>query len=182
MTAVVGIVHDNAVWIGGDSAVTDSEDTSLVVCSNPKVFRVGSLVLGVAGARRASRILQYGWTPPKHTRGVRLDRYVAVVVADAIRRALLDHGHSEKLNNQERATFAALIGYRGHLFGMDEEFSVDESAHGFDAVGSGGRVALGVLYATTGQAPRRRIVAALRASEQFDAAVRGPFTILEPAA
>jgi len=55
------------------------------------------------------------------------------------------------------------------------DYQAGESATGYAAIGCGFEPCLGVLYATRGQAPRRRLQAAMEAAQLFNAAVRGPF-------
>jgi ATP-dependent protease HslVU (ClpYQ) peptidase subunit len=175
MTAIVGLVSGGTVWMGGDSA-TSWQDDRVSVCSNPKVFRVGHFLVGSAGSGRTQRILRHAWTPPPR-RKLGLEHYISVAVVDSIRRALIEGGAAEKKDNVEDAAGDILLGYRGHLFRVDSDYNVDEAKHSFDAVGCGAVPALAAVYANPKASPKQRILTALRAAQEFNAAVRGPFTI-----
>lgn len=176
MTAVVGLVEGGRVWIGADSATTwDGDPGRLQVTSNPKVFRVGQFLIGSSGSGRTQRILRHGWTPPRRRQGA-LEHYISTVVVDSIRKALAEGGVAEKKDNVEDAAGDVLLGYRGHLFRMDSDYSVDEARLPYDAVGCGSHVALGALYALKAP-PKQRILTALRAAQEFNWGVRGPFVV-----
>lgn len=174
MTAVVGLVEGGKVWMGADSATT-WDNTRIQVTSNPKVFRVGPFLVGSSGSGRTQRILRHGWTPPKRGK-LPLERYVATTVVDSIRKALSDGGVAEKKDNVEDAAGDVLLGYRGHLFRMDSDYNVDEARAPYDAVGCGAPVALGAMYALKAPA-KQRILTALRAAQEFNWGVRGPFVV-----
>ena len=72
-----------------------------------------------------------------------------------------------------------LVGVRGRLFAVYDDYQVASAADGFAAVGCGDQVALGALYATagTGMRPRARVRTALAAAERFSGGVRGPFVV-----
>lgn len=175
MTAVVGLVADGKVWLGADSATT-WDSTRLEITSNPKVFRVGPFLVGSAGSGRTQRILRHGWTPPKRGKAG-LEQYIATTVVDSIRRALFEGGAAEKQNNVEDAGGDILLGYRGHLFRVDSDYTVDEAKAPYNAVGCGCHVVLGAMYANKAAPPKQRILTALRAAQEFNWGVRGPFVV-----
>jgi ATP-dependent protease HslVU (ClpYQ) peptidase subunit len=72
---------------------------------------------------------------------------------------------------------AVLIGYRGHIYTMQGDFGVTETASPFAAIGTGAREAMAVFMATEGQPARARLVQALEVSEALNAFVGGPFHI-----
>lgn len=75
------------------------------------------------------------------------------------------------------ATF--LVGIRGHLYEIGEDWSATRSAEGYNAIGVGSSMALGSLYTTRGWAtPRKRVLAALEASVAHNPLVSPPFTII----
>lgn len=80
---------------------------------------------------------------------------------------------------EEGGTF--LVGVKGRLYAVYDDYQVATAADGFAAVGSGEQVALGALFATDGAglSPRRRVMSALAAAERFSAGVRGPFVCLK---
>lgn len=175
MTCVVGLIENGKVWLGADSATT-WDSTRLQVTSNPKVFKVGKFLVGSAGSGRTQRVLRHGWTPPTQKK-LPLEQYICTVVVDSIRKALFEGGASEKKDNVEDANGDILLAYRGHLFRVDSDYNVDEARLPYDAVGCGAHIALGAMYANKGVQAKQRILTALRASQEFNWGVRGPFTI-----
>lgn len=179
MTAIVGLVSDGCIYIGGDSAGVDS-GLSLAVRADTKVFRNGKYLFGFTTSFRMGQLIRHALTPPKPPRSpAQLDRFMSTTFIDAIRECLRAGGWVRRDNEREEGgTF--LVGVRGRLYSVEEDFQVGQSADGYAAVGSGAAVALGALYATaeTAMPPKRRVKIALRAAERFNAGVRGPFVCL----
>lgn len=175
MTAIVGIVHDGRVHIGGDSAGVAG--WSLTIRADAKIFTNGPYVMGFTTSFRMGQLLRYALTPPEPTG--ELEAFMATTFIDSVRETLKSGGWAAKDNEREEGgTF--LVGIHGRLFCVESDYQVGEAADGFAAVGSGEEVALGALYATarSRMAPRRRIKLALEAAERFSAGVRGPFAYI----
>lgn len=101
---------------------------------------------------------------------------MATTVIDAVRDCLKAGGWAAEENDREESgTF--LVGVRGQLFAVHDDYQVARAADGFAAVGCGDQIALGAMYATAdaGMGPRRRVRTALAAAERFSAGVRAPF-------
>ncbi|MFI6274307.1 hypothetical protein [Streptomyces sp. NPDC050988] len=183
MTAIVGLVHQGTVHLGGDSAGISG--WSLTVRADAKVFTVGPYVLGFTSSFRMGQLLRYSFTPPKPLgQGVEetkdVPRFMATHFVDAVRETLKAGGWLKKDSEREDGgTF--LVGAAGRLFEVHDDFQVAESADGYAAVGCGYEIALGALHATarSRMAPQKRVRLALEAAERLSAGVRGPFTILE---
>jgi ATP-dependent protease HslVU (ClpYQ) peptidase subunit len=175
MTAIVGLAQGGSVFIGGDSAGVAG--LSLAVRADAKVFRNGRYLFGFTTSFRMGQLIRYSLTLPKPKGD--LDSFMATTFIDALRECLKTGGWARKENDREEGgTF--LVGVRGQLFTVHEDYQVGKPADGFAAVGCGDQIALGALYATagTGLKPRRRVKLALRAAERFSAGVRGPFVCL----
>lgn len=181
MTAVVGLVHDGIVWIGGDSAGV-GPGYSLTVRADAKVFTVGDYIFGFTDSFRMGQLLRYSLTLPKPPSGD-LHRFMATDFIDAVRKCLTEGGWARKSDEQERGG-NFLVGVNGRLFEVMSDYQVAEPVDLYAAVGCGYELALGAMYATewTGQTPRQRIELALKAAERFSGGVRGPFLILSGAA
>ena len=98
---------------------------------------------------------------------------------DAVRDCLKTGGWAKKDDEREEGgTF--LVGVKGRLFTVEDDYQVGASADGYAAVGCGSEIALGALFATarTRMSPERRLTVALEAAERFSAGVRGPFLCL----
>jgi hypothetical protein len=174
MTCIAGLVSDGKVFIGGDSAGVAGWD--LTVRADSKVFRNSDFIFGFTTSFRMGQLLRYSFTPPACPDASELDRYMATSFIDGVRNCLKAGGFSKKENEVESGgTF--LVGHRGRLFLIGDNFQVGESVDGMLAVGCGDSYALGSLFSTKGQAPELRITTALQAAERFSAGVRGPFQI-----
>jgi ATP-dependent protease HslVU (ClpYQ) peptidase subunit len=176
VTAIVGLVDSDSVYIGGDSAGVSG--MSLTVRADAKVFRRSRYLFGFTTSFRMGQLIRYSMKLPTPTRD--LDGFMATTFVDALRDCLKAGGWALKDNEREEGgTF--LVGVRGQLFAVYDDYQVAKAADGFAAVGCGDQVALGALYATarTGLSPRRRVLSALAAAERFSAGVRGPFLCLK---
>lgn len=176
MTAIVGLAQAGSVYIGGDSAGVSG--MSLTVRADTKVFRKDRYLFGFTTSFRMGQLIRYSLTLPKP--GGDLDSFMATTFIDAVRECLKTGGWAAKENEREEGgTF--LVGVRGQLFAVYDDYQVAKAADGFAAVGCGDQIALGALYATadTKMGPRRRVRTALAAAERFSAGVRGPFECLK---
>ena len=171
MTAIVGLAQAGSVYVGGDSAGVSG--MSLTVRADTKVFRKDRYLFGFTTSFRMGQLIRYSLTLPKP--GGDLDSFMATTFIDAVRDCLKAGGWAAKENDREEGgTF--LVGVRGQLFAVYDDYQVARAADGFAAVGCGDQIALGALYATAdlGMGPRRRVRTALAAAERFSAGVRGP--------
>jgi hypothetical protein len=171
VTAVVGLVHNGTVHLGGDSAAPQGWD--LIVRADPKVFTVGPYAIGFTTSWRMGQVLRWSFKPPKPPAD-HLDRFMSTTLVDAARDALKSAGWATKDKEQEEGG-TWLVGVAGRLFTVYADYQVAESADCYVAVGCGAQVAHGVLYATPTLPPRRRLQLALEAAERHSAGVRGPF-------
>jgi ATP-dependent protease HslVU (ClpYQ) peptidase subunit len=175
VTAIVGLVQDGSVYIGGDSAGVSG--LNLAVRADTKVFRKGDYLFGFTTSFRMGQLIRYSLRLPK-PKG-QIDKFMATRFIDALRDCLKTGGWAKKENDREEGgTF--LVGVRGQLFAVYDDYQVGSAADGFAAVGCGDQIALGALYATqdSGLKPRKRIRIALQAAERFSAGVRGPFVCM----
>lgn len=175
MTCIAGVLHDGHVYIGGDSAGVAG--LSLSVRADEKVFKIGDFVFGFTSSFRMGQLLRYSFTPPKRDPDIELSRYMCTSFVDAVRTCLKNGGFVRSVNGEESGG-CFMVGYKGRLFTIEEDYQVAEPVDNYQAVGCGQDIALGVLYATDGVDPMERITLALKASERHSAGVRGPFTIM----
>lgn len=176
MTAIVGLVDQGTVYVGGDSAGVAGY--SLTVRADSKVFTNGPYVMGFTSSFRMGQLLRYSLKAP-HPKGD-LEKFMARTFVDAVRETLKAGGWlKQDANRDEGGTF--LVGVSGRLFTIHDDFQVGEAVDGYAAVGCGHELALGALHATAhmGLRPKKRVRLALAAAERYSAGVRGPFTIRE---
>jgi hypothetical protein len=178
MTAIAGLVQDDVVWIGGDSAGVAGY--SLGIRKDPKVFKVGEFLLGFTSSFRMGQILRFYLTPPTPKEKQDHFEYMVREFLPEVRTILKTHGYLVTENGGEKiGTF--LVGWRGSLYCVDSDLQVGELAMAYAACGCGHDLVLGSLDTTeklTGLTARERVTMALESAESFSAGVRGPFTIL----
>lgn len=179
MTCIVGIEHKDGVTIGVDSLSSDG--LSKNVRANGKLFLNGACLFGFTSSWRMGQLLQYGLRldvgPP---RGDELDGWMCTTFVDKVR-ATLKAGGFATMKDSAEAGGTFMVGLRGRLYTVYDDYQVSRSAEGYDAVGSGARVALGALHATAALGgvldPWQRCNAALEAAAQHTTSVGGPFHI-----
>lgn len=174
MTCIVGFVEGARVWMGGDSAGVGGY--ALTVRADQKVFRNGPMLFGFTSSFRMGQLLRYALKVPHHEPDVDADRYMVTTFVDAVRECLKAHGFAKKESEVESGgTF--LVGYRGELFCIHDDYQVAKAVDKFDACGCGQGVALGSLFSTSHMNGRNRAQMALEAAERLSAGVRSPFHI-----
>jgi ATP-dependent protease HslVU (ClpYQ) peptidase subunit len=177
MTCIVGIEADGKVYLGGDS-IAISEYQAVAV-TDSKVFTLGDMVFGFAGSIRAGQLIRYGLQLPVHPKGKSDMEYLVIDVVDAIRALFKDKGSLKKENDEEETSAQYLIGYRGHLYYLDEDFHVGHIKEHYYAIGVGADIALGSLFSTEKIVDHKeRLTVALNAAVKWSAAVRPPFNFV----
>lgn len=178
MTCIVGLEDDGKVFIGGDSAGVAG--LSLMIRADEKVFTKGEFLFGFTSSFRMGQLLRYKLEIPYHKPGMGNYEYMVSEFVEAVRKCLKDGGYS-RTNSGEESGGTFLVGYRGALFVIDEDYQVGRPECGYHAVGCGDDIAKGSLF-TSGRNfdmnPSERVREALKAAEQFSAGVRGPFRVV----
>lgn len=174
MTCIVGIQEGGKVWIGGDSAAVGNN--TIQVIDEEKVFQNGDVIVGYTTSFRMGQILQNHWSPPARLEGQHPDHYVKTTLIESIRDVLKSKGYAEVSSNQESGG-KFLLGYKGTLYRVDNDYQVIKMRDKMTAVGSGEEFALGSLASTEGE-PTERIEKALRAASRFNPYVREPFNVV----
>jgi hypothetical protein len=161
--------------MGGDSAGVAG--FTLRLRSDLKVFQIGEFLIGYTSSFRMGQLLRFEFNPPEHPEGLDDFTYLVKHFIPAVRQCFKDGGYSTISSNQETGgTF--IVGYRGGLYEVDDDFQVGIPFDGYAAVGCGTDIAVGALFASRHLPPRQQVMTALKASERFSAGVRAPFKIL----
>jgi ATP-dependent protease HslVU (ClpYQ) peptidase subunit len=176
MTCIVGIAHEGKVILGADSAGVGGLD--LRIRRDRKVFRNGELILGGTTSFRMLQLLEFGLVPPPIIEGQEPYAYAVKSLVPAIRTTLRDGGFIKTDNGREEGG-SFLVGFRGHLFAIYNDFQVAESVENVEAIGCGEGYAMGAMHAARGMAPIERLRAGLEAAATFSAGVAAPFHFLE---
>jgi ATP-dependent protease HslVU (ClpYQ) peptidase subunit len=178
MTCIVALKQDNKVWMGADSAGVGG--SSLHVRVDPKIYRVGTMLIGFTTSFRMGQLLGYKLKMPDHDPRHDIARYMATDFIDACRNCLKDGGFAKKESEVEiGGTF--LVAYSGRIFQISSDYQVGERTDPYNAVGCGEDIALGSLYTSSGIIldPKERIMKALEAAATYSSSVRAPFFVEE---
>ncbi len=184
MTCIVGIECNGVVYLGGDSAGVDTDTIAIHTRLDEKVFRNDDFVIGFTSSFRMGQILRYAFVPPEHN--IKKDdmAYLVTDFMDVVRAVFRDKGFISRSDDESNTTSSEaggtfLLGYRGKLYIVDEDFQVGRVHDGFMAVGCGDSLALGSLFTTRGEKdPLQRLQKALEAAAHFSAGVRAPFNFI----
>jgi hypothetical protein len=177
MTCIVAIEQGGNVWMGGDSAGVAGY--ALQQRADTKVFDNRGFLFGFTSSFRMGQLLRYRFDPPYPRDGDDLLRFMSTDFVDAARLALKHYGWLKvKDGVEEGGTF--LVGFRGQIFRVEDDFQVGRSNYPFQACGCGEDIALGVLHALQSEAspPEMKLTRALEAAEAFSAGVRAPFHVI----
>lgn len=175
MTCIIGLVHGDRIYIGGDRAATSEDYTRSMQI--PKVFKLEKMIFGYAGSIRLGQLLQYSLKLPLHNESHCIEKYMATTFIDAVRKLLLDKGFTTVTNGKEEGG-SFLVGYKGKLFEVCSDFQITEWVGQFAVIGSGDKVASGAMAALYKESPKRRIKRSLEITAEFINNVRGPFDVI----
>jgi ATP-dependent protease HslVU (ClpYQ) peptidase subunit len=189
MTCIIGLVEKDKVYIGGDSAGVAGYN--MQIRSDVKVFRNGPFIMGFTSSFRMGQLLHYVFEPPIHPvvnpdtpEASPIDdmRYMVSHFIPAVRECFKTGGFQKSKDAQDHGgTF--LVGYKKKLYEIDGDYQVGQLADNVAAVGCGGEVALGAMYALNGLgnllSPADRIKKALDITVHLNSGVRPPFIIEE---
>lgn len=177
MTCIVGVIENGKVFIGADSAGVSGWD--IVTRKDAKVFQRGEFLIGYTSSFRMGQLLRYRLNVPVQPEEMDVFEYMVTLFVDAARQCLKDGGFASRQNETESGgTF--LVGYRGRLFNIENDYQVGELTTPFNAVGCGKFYALAAMDAFWNSVadPVERIEKTLQVVERWSDGVRGPFVIL----
>ncbi len=137
MTCIVGLEFEGKVIIGGD--VQGTGWNSKVIHTQPKVFHKSGVAFGYTTSYRFGQVLEHGLKNPVIPEdGEEVYRWLVTVlvpdIAESLKAAAFEGGGN------------CLIGVKGQLWELQNDFSVLRSIRGYGAVGSGTEYALGSLF------------------------------------
>ena len=180
MTCIVSYRDQNKIYIGGDTCAV----SGLFVNNrlDPKVFKNKNMLMGYAGSFRLGQIMRFAFKPPKHEKDKDTYEYMCVDFVKAMQRCLEKNGHAGHNKKEEReASGQLLVGYKGSLYEIYEDYQVGLSAEVFSSIGCGSELAIGAMHALEKMPkilPEEKLRIALEAAARFNGGVSAPFTIL----
>lgn len=178
MTCIIALKTEFGFVMGCDSAGTDM--TTYGSITTPKMFRLEEFVIGYTSSFRFGKLLQYSLSIPKREKDIDDDAYINGPFAEAVRICLADGGYTIIKDNSERGGFA-LVGYRGRVWDLQNDFSLVEYTTDVVAEGSGEVAAIAAATALkrhTKKKPEEIVKAALQIVEDTILTVKGPFLVL----
>ena len=181
MTCIVAIEQEGTIYLGGDSAASEPATLALRILHEPKVFRNGEMIMGCCSSLRIQQLMQHSLVLPARTEYQDDLEYLVTDFIDAVRAVQRDKGVQKKENEFEEHDAQFLLGYRGNIYYVEDDYQVYRTNEPWAAVGSGSDLALGALYALKGSkcTPEEKIQIALEAAESYNAGVRRPFYVLK---
>ena len=176
MTCVAGIALDGKVTMGADSAGGGGNGWGIRAVAVPKAFRKGPMLMGYTTSFRMGQLLRHKLVLPEQESEDDL-QYMVVRFVEAVRECLKAGGYSEIDNNREEGG-VFLVGYKGVLYRVGDDFQVTPYKDGLAACGCGVSYALAAMH-VLGGTPRERVQRALETAAYFSGGVLGPFIVLE---
>jgi ATP-dependent protease HslVU (ClpYQ) peptidase subunit len=181
VTCIVGITDGTRVVIGGDSAGVSGWDVT--PRADSKVWVKGEMAFGFTTSFRMGQLLRYRLEIPAHPEDMSAMEYMSTRFIDAARQCLEDGGWKKAESGRDDGG-QFLVGYRGHLYGVEADFQIEESLNMYGSIGSGAPYALGALHAVV-WLPADNIYElddwtkrALIAASHYCASVIGPFNLV----
>lgn len=178
MTCIVGYKHEDRVYIGGDSAGVSGY--SIVVRADEKVFKKDDMIFGFTTSFRMGQIIRYCLHIPDHDPRVDDYKYLCTDFIDALMECYKKKGYELKGKGGDTVGGTFLLGYKGNLYNIQDDFQVGKTVNNFDACGCGEQFAMGAMYILedSNATPEDKITKALEAASYLSAGVTGPYNIV----
>lgn len=173
MTCIVGLVQNEKVYIGSDSAMSSSDDGLVSIVKTAKIVKKGNYIIGSSGSVRFNNLIHD-----------ELDRDKTFKTINELIEELfkiLDR-NSTSFMGDFRQCNGILVGLNGNLYKLHPDYGYNLFADGFTAIGSGSQVAIGVLNSLkeiesyTNIESQERINIALNSAAKYIGSVSEPFT------
>lgn len=184
MTCIIGLEDSGNVYVGSDSALSDTWTISSLQAKE-KIFINGNIIFGCCGSVRVAQLLHYALEIPEHESDKSDMEYLVIDFIDAIRTLLKEKGTLRAPADDGKVEYlpysALIIGYKGKVYVVDEDFQISRSIGGFSCEGSGKEVASGAMQVIKDRfdlTPEDKIKKSLEASAIHTCYVQGPFHVL----
>jgi len=175
MTVIIGLIDNNTILMGGDSAATNG--SYLDILDTQKVFQKEEFLFGVAGVLRVAQVLEHCFRIPN-----RLDHKsdMGYLVSEFVPSFQDELSTYWDINAEHNQNWSVLIGYRSNLYCLEGNFQIIKPKKDYYSIGSGSDCALGSLHSTEklSLSANDRLNLAFDAASQFYASVSPPFHIL----
>jgi ATP-dependent protease HslVU (ClpYQ) peptidase subunit len=179
MTCIVALEHQNSIYLGSDSAFSDTQ-TILSLSNSDKIFSNNNFIFGVCGSLRLAQLLQYDYKPPKQPKKLSDIQFLVSIFCDDLRSYLEEKEHS--FGTEENVFYSAvIIGYNKKIYLLDEAYQISRPNYNYICEGSGKQVALGAMHVLMNieDKPENKINQSLEAAAKHTCFVQPPFHILK---
>lgn len=178
MTCIIGIESNGKVYMGGDSSAISGWENERI--NFKKVFITSGVMIGYSTSFRMGQIIEAHLDIPTFGEGGMY--YMVNLFIPALRSVLKDNGFTTIENNHETAG-SLLVGISGHLYRINEDFSVTRAMDGFTAIGIGNQFALGAMAGIMRsnqpkKEPDKMILQALEIAGYFSIGVSEPYYVM----
>jgi ATP-dependent protease HslVU (ClpYQ) peptidase subunit len=185
MTAVIGILENNKLWLAGDSYTGDSSSDIKSTCSSPKVYSVGPMIVGLCGSPRHEIIFEELLRKEvKKKTTVISHEWIKFKLPQLFRSKckkngaiILDEDKEETMGDS-----AFLIGFDNIFYYVDCNFSIWPTQNTIVGIGVASSYALGALTALndtmSGASPEEKLLKALDISANLSHYVSKPYVIV----
>ncbi len=182
MTCIVAISYKDKVYMGADTYGSGGGGGGGVHVPNPKCFINGEFIIGCTSSFRMIDILHYELSVPKvhDDEHDDPDKFIRTVFIKAVKSCFLQNGWL-KTDSGVESGGNFIVGYRGNVYEVQNDFSILNSPDYGSSVGSGEDAARASLWTTydTKMKPTDRVELALGSAEVVNSGVRGPFVIIK---
>jgi len=181
MTCIVALIDKNKVYMGADSLGSNSS-MQRTVRKDEKVFIKDEMLFGFTGSFRMGQIIRYSLDIPPRQEGLTDMEYLVKHFITALIDCYEDAGFLQKPEGEEVVGGQFLLGYRGNLYDIQEDFQVGIPSLDYEACGCGEDLARGAMFALQltdkKLTPEKKITIALDAATEHSAGVGKPYNIL----
>jgi ATP-dependent protease HslVU (ClpYQ) peptidase subunit len=173
MTCIVAISDNGKVYMGGDRGHSDSH--TLVSSTQPKIFDVGSYLIGYAGNSGIGQAVIYNFEYPAVGKTHNIDRHMLKVFIPALRLFFKENDIKIPEDDENNAGF--IVGVKGRVYEIDiSDFQCIEYEE--VSIGSGSSYAYGSLYTSIDLPAKDRVEKAIQSAINYSPTCQSPIDIL----
>lgn len=189
MSCVVGYIDKNRnIHMGCDSASINMETLGIRSRRDPKIFEKDNMIFGYVGSYRVGQVVRYSLKIPPVPEDITDDYdYLCSIFIPYLINCLKENDCFQYKNEGE-FTFEGelMIGYNENIYIIGSDLQVVLEEGDYCCIGSGEEYAMGAFFVineiekdfgSTIMEPELRIELALKASAEYNAAVRAPFIV-----
>jgi 20S proteasome alpha/beta subunit len=173
MTCIVAISDNGKVYMGGDRGHSDSH--TLVSSTQPKIFDVGSYLIGYCGNSGIGQAVVYNFQYPAVGKTHNIDRHMLKVFIPALRSFFKES--DIKIPDDDDSNAGFIVGVKGRVYEIDiSDFQCVEYEE--VSIGSGSSYAYGSLYTSIDLPAKARVEKAIQAAINYSPTCKAPIDIL----